>query len=176
MNEVASKITVVHGNITERDVDAIVNAANQTLLGGGGVDSAIHYAAGPELLRECVALGGCETGQAKLTRGYQLKARWVIHTVGPIWHGGNAQEDELLANCYRNSLQLAQENSIQTIAFPAISTGAYGFPLHRATTIAVREISNALSTASSILRVEFVCFDPSAESVYMKELRSLFSS
>src|SRR3954466_5030350 len=127
-------------DIVTLDVDAIVNAANTTLLGGGGVDGAIHRAAGPELLAECRTLDGCKTGQAKITRGYRLPAKHVIHTVGPVWQGGGAGEDQLLADCYRNSLALAVKNGVTTIAFPAISTGIYAFPLHRATAIAVREV------------------------------------
>jgi O-acetyl-ADP-ribose deacetylase (regulator of RNase III) len=134
-----ARLRLVTGDITRLAVDAIVNAANTTLLGGGGVDGAIHRAAGPGLIEECRRLGGCPTGEARITGGHNLPARWVIHTVGPVWRGGNAQEDELLAACYRNSMALAAANNVRTIAFPAISAGAYGFPLDRAARIAVAE-------------------------------------
>src|SRR5216683_5951130 len=138
------RIEIVQGDITTLQVDVIVNAANETLLGGGGVDGAIHRAAGPELLAECRSRGGCATGEAKITKGYRLPAKWVIHTVGPVWHGGKHNEDELLASCYRNSLALAAKHSIRSIAFPCISTGAYRFPSDRAAGIAFTEIKNFL--------------------------------
>jgi O-acetyl-ADP-ribose deacetylase (regulator of RNase III) len=160
------RINLFAGDITTLAVDAIVNAANASLLGGGGVDGAIHRAAGPALLAECETLGGCETGQAKITAGYRLPAHHVIHTVGPVWQGGAAGEDEALANCYRNSLALAVQHGLKTIAFPAISTGVYGFPLHRATAIAVREVKAFLKTEPAIEKVTFVTFGDDAHSAY----------
>jgi O-acetyl-ADP-ribose deacetylase (regulator of RNase III) len=167
------RIDIVLGDITKVNVDAIVNAANSTLLGGGGVDGAIHRAAGPELLEECRKLNGCESGKAKITKGYKLPAKYVIHTVGPIWRGGNANEDELLASCYRNSLQLAVENSIKTIAFPSISTGAYRFPLKRAAKIAILEISKFLKNNKSIEKVLIVCFDKGTMNAYSEALSEI---
>ena len=164
----AGKITVVEGDITKQRVDAIVNAANTTLLGGGGVDGAIHRAAGPELLEECRSLGGCQAGQAKITKGYYLPARWVIHTVGPIWNGGDRGEDSLLANCYRNSLALAAQRGIKSLAFPGISTGAYRFPLERAARIAIAETAKFFSAQPAMERVIFVCFGREAFSVYQQ--------
>jgi len=164
------RIIVVEGDITEQSVDAIVNAANTSLLGGGGVDGAIHRAAGPELLEECRTLHGCPTGEAKITRGYRLPARWVIHTVGPVWRGGHDFEDELLANCYRRSLEVAARNGVRSIAFPAISTGIYGFPLDRATRIAVREVRAFLEENAAVERVLFVCFDSRTYGCYQRVL------
>jgi O-acetyl-ADP-ribose deacetylase len=158
-----SRIEILRGDITKLDVDAIVNAANTTLLGGGGVDGAIHRAAGTELLAECRTLGGCRSGEAKMTRGYRLPARFVIHTVGPIWRGGKHNEAQTLANCYRNSLQLAVENKIKTIAFPAISCGAYGYPIEEAAQIAFKTTRDFLSTNDEIQRVIFVIW---GEDVY----------
>jgi len=160
------KISVIEGDITRQQVDAIVNAANNSLLGGGGVDGAIHRAAGPELLAECRTLGGCPTGQAVITHGYRLPVQWVIHTVGPVWQDGAAGEDALLAGCYRNSLALAAQHGLHTVAFPAISTGAYGFPLERATRIAVTEVRNFLQQETSIEEVIFVCFPSNTRETY----------
>ncbi len=162
------KIEVLRGDITILKVDSIVNAANTTLLGGGGVDGAIHRAAGPELLEECRKLNGCSTGEAKITRGYNLPAKYVIHTVGPIWRGGNNNEDKLLRNCYYNSLNLAVENNIKTIAFPSISTGVYGFPFERACKIASKTINEFLQNNESIEKVIFVCFSESDYNNYLR--------
>ncbi len=158
------RITVVEGDITKLQVDAIVNAANESLLGGGGVDGAIHRAAGPELLEECRKLGGCPTGEARITKGYKLPAKHVIHTVGPVWHGGDQNEDGLLANCYRRSLGLAVGNNLTSIAFPAISTGVYRFPIERAAKIAVGMAAKFLDDNDSLEKVIFCCFgQPSVE-------------
>ena len=154
----ADKIEVHQGDIIQLKVDAIVNAANTTLLGGGGVDGAIHRAAGLELLEECKALNGCKTGEAKITKGYELPAKYVIHTVGPVWSGGYHNEPELLADCYKNCLQLAVENKVETIAFPAISTGVYRFPIEKATAIAVEETKKFLEKNDDLDKVVFVCF------------------
>jgi O-acetyl-ADP-ribose deacetylase len=152
------RIGIIQGDITKLNVDAIVNAANSSLLGGGGVDGAIHQAAGAELLVECRRLNGCQIGRAKITSGYRLPAKYVIHTVGPIWEGGNAREPELLASCYRESLQLATAHQVETIAFPAISCGAYGYPVDLAAKIALETTAEFLRHDRSILGVSFVCF------------------
>ena len=166
-----NKIEIQKGDITKLKVDAIVNAANTSLLGGGGVDGAIHRAAGPELLEFNRKLGGCSTGEAKISPGFKLPAKFIIHTVGPVWDGGKNNEDKLLANCYKNSLKLARENKVKTIAFPAISTGVYRFPLERATKIAVDEVKKFLEKNESIEKVIFVCFDDETYQVYQKILK-----
>lgn len=167
------RISTVQGDITKLQVDAIVNAANNSLLGGEGVDGAIHRAAGPGLLEECRNLGGCETGQAKITSGHDLAAKWVIHTVGPVWQGGRLSEDELLAACYQNSLALAQQYSLKTIAFPAISTGVYAFPLERATRIAVTEVCRFLEGDDSLEKVVLVSFSDRAYQCYLSVIAAL---
>ena len=170
---VFSRIAVIEGDITQQRVEAMVNAANTTLLGGGGVDGAIHRAAGPELLAECRTLGGCATGQAKITKGYKLPARRVIHTVGPVWHDGHHGEDELLASCYRSCFALIVQHGIKTVAFPSISTGAYGFPMDRAARIAVREMKNFLDRNRSVEQVTLVCFGASALKIYKRVLTEI---
>lgn len=164
------RFSIVKGDIVKAKTDAIVNAANTSLLGGGGVDGAIHRAAGRELLAECETLGGCKTGEAKITKGYKLKAKYVIHTPGPIWRGGKWDEEELLAHCYRNSLRLAKENGIHTIAFPSISTGVYRFPVALAAEIAVREIMQYLEHNADMEQVIMVCFDEDTKAAYVKAL------
>jgi O-acetyl-ADP-ribose deacetylase (regulator of RNase III) len=170
MNNPDSKIEITRGDITKVNVDAIVNAANTTLLGGGGVDGAIHRGAGPELLAECRTLGGCPPGEARITRGYRLPARFVIHTVGPIWRGGTHGEPETLANCYRSSLQLAVANGIKTIAFPAISCGAYGYPISDAARVAVRSTQEFLAADDKIEKVVFVVWGEDIYDAYCQLL------
>jgi O-acetyl-ADP-ribose deacetylase (regulator of RNase III) len=170
------RITILRGDITKQVVDAIVNAANSSLLGGGGVDGAIHRAAGPELLEECRTLGGCPTGEARLTAGYRLPARHVIHTVGPVWQGGRRNEDELLARCYRNSLALAERYQLRSIAFPAISTGAYGFPADRAARIAVAAVWEFLQEHALPEQVLLVCFDETAVAHHRAALEEIASA
>jgi O-acetyl-ADP-ribose deacetylase (regulator of RNase III) len=164
------KIEILKTDITTLAVDAIVNAANSSLLGGGGVDGAIHRAAGPELLHECRLLGGCKTGDAKITKGYRLPARFIVHTVGPVWNGGGHNEAELLASCYRNCFALAREHSLRTLAFPAISCGIYGFPIDQAVEIAVRETFAELSDGDNIERLIFACFDNAVYTSYQQSL------
>ena len=156
------RLDIIQGDITTLDVDAIVNAANRTLAGGGGVDGAIHRAAGPDLLAECLTLGDCETGEAKITRGYRLKARYVIHTVGPVWQGGGAGEEQLLAKAYTSAMRIARANGVRSLAFPAISTGAYGFPAERAAQIALGTVAAELRGDAQFARVIFCCFAPAA--------------
>lgn len=172
------KITLTKGDITKLKVKAIVNAANKTLLGGGGVDGAIHRAAGHQLLEECRKLGGCETGEAKITKGYNLPAKYVIHTVGPIWYGGNSNEEKLLASCYRNSLQLAVENGIKTIAFPSISTGAYGYPIELASVVALSETKKFIKSepAEDLDEIIFVLFSDYDFGVYKEKYKTIFGS
>jgi len=171
-----SKIEIVQGDITKISVDAIVNAANKSLLGGGGVDGAIHAAAGRELLKECLTLHGCETGQAKITKGYNLPAKYVIHTVGPVWHEGTNKESELLASCYHNCLKVALDNNIKTIAFPSISSGVYGYPIEEASEIALKEIISFLANHPSIEKVILVCFGERPFNLYREKLNKLFLS
>ena len=167
-------VEIVEGDITRQHVDAVVNAANTSLLGGGGVDGAIHRAAGPELLEETKRIGGCPTGEARVSKGYKLPASWIIHTVGPVWKGGRRNEENLLASCYRNSLAAAREIGARTIAFPSISTGAYGFPLERATEIAVKETRSFLEEDESLDKVIFVCFGSRAYEIYQRVYERIF--
>jgi O-acetyl-ADP-ribose deacetylase (regulator of RNase III) len=166
-------LELLQGDITDQDTDAIVNAANRSLLGGGGVDGAIHRAAGPQLLAECRTLGGCQTGDAKITKGYHLKAKHVIHTVGPIYHSEGKKAPELLARCYRRSLELASENKLKSVAFPSISTGAYGYPLEEAAPIALRTVMDYLKRHPEIRLVRFVLFGKEAYQAYEKALKEL---
>jgi O-acetyl-ADP-ribose deacetylase len=175
MADARERISVVRGDITTLAVDAIVNAANSSLLGGGGVDGAIHRAAGPELVEECRMLGGCPPGQAKMTKGYRLKAKHVIHTVGPVWWGGSYNEDEILASCYRNSLSLALEHGLQTVAFPAISTGIYGFPVERAARIAAREVRQFLEEHDLPVQAILVCFSDGALDEFTAAVEEAFA-
>jgi len=172
------KINVIKGDITKAKVDAIVNAANTSLLGGGGVDGAIHRAGGPEILSQCIKIrnrqGGCKTGEAVITTGGKLPARYVIHTVGPVWNGGKTNEENLLANAYRNSMRLAKENEVKTIAFPNISTGIYGFPKDRAALIATETVMKYLEEEKSFTEVQFVCFDDDNYDLYMLYLKRKF--
>ncbi|MBI4747734.1 MAG: O-acetyl-ADP-ribose deacetylase [Acidobacteria bacterium] len=167
------RIEVHQGDITKLVVDAIVNAANSSLLGGGGVDGAIHRAAGPDLVFDCRLLGGCPTGQAKITKGYRLPAKFIIHTVGPVWNGGHQGEPELLALCYQNSLKLAAANDVKTIAFPAISCGIYGYPIQQATAIALAETCQFLKTHDCPAKVFFTCFESSVYQAYQDELQKI---
>ena len=167
------KISIIIGDITKQKTDAIVNAANTSLLGGGGVDGAIHRAAGKELLEECRALKGCQTGEAKITKGNNLPAKFVIHTVGPVWNGGKYGEEEKLANCYKNSLALALKYKIKTISFPSISTGIYGYPVDKASKIALREINTFLKNHNEIEQVVIVCFDKITYSEYIRNSEEL---
>ena len=168
-----SRIEIIQGDITKQAVDAIVNAANTSLLGGGGVDGAIHRAAGPELLAECRTLHGCRTGEAKITKGYRLPARFVIHTPGPVWHGGGSGEEALLASCYKSCLTLAAENGCKTVDFPSISTGVYHFPLEKASRIAVSTIAAFLAEHPELERVRMVCFDGRTKAFYDRALEEL---
>lgn len=168
-----SRIEIIKGDITRQSVDAIVNAANCSLLGGGGVDGAIHRAAGPELLSECRTLGGCKTGEAKITRGYKLPAKYVIHTPGPVWHGGTHGEPELLKSCYRSCLELASDNGCRTVDFPSISTGVYSYPLEKASKIAIGAIAEYLYEHPEIERVRMVCFDERTKKYYEEALEQL---
>ena len=167
----SGRIEVVQGDITQQQVEAIVNAANNSLLGGGGVDGAIHRAAGPELLEECRKLKGCPTGQAKITQGYRLPVKWVIHTVGPVWRGGNYKENEYLTQCYQSCFNLVEKYRLKTVAFPSISTGAYRFPLECAVKIAVTETVNFLKKNNFVEKIIFICFNKSVYNCYIAELK-----
>jgi O-acetyl-ADP-ribose deacetylase (regulator of RNase III) len=168
---VGSRIELVIGDITEKRVDAIVNAANESLLGGGGVDGAIHRVAGPKLFEACSGIGGCPTGEARITPGFNLPARFVIHTVGPVWHGGNRNEDDLLASCYRSSMRLAHENGVHSIAFPSISTGVYRFPLERAVPIAIRELRAAAGHYPEVGIIRVVAYSQETYDIYEKVMK-----
>jgi len=168
------RIKIIEGDITKQEVNAIVNAANTSLLGGGGVDGAIHRTAGPELLEETRKIGGCPTGEARVSKGYRLPAKWVIHTVGPVWAGGHKNEENLLAGCYRNSLKAAAELGVKSIAFPSISTGAYRFPLHRATEIAMTETRKFLEANENPEKVVFVCFGEKGLKTYQQVFQRIF--
>jgi O-acetyl-ADP-ribose deacetylase (regulator of RNase III) len=168
-----AKIELLEGDITDQDIDAIVNAANRSLLGGGGVDGAIHRVAGPQLLAECRPLGGCETGDAKITRGYKLKAKHVIHTVGPVYHSAGKKAPDLLASCYRRSLEVASQNNLKSVSFPSISTGAYGYPIEEAAPIALKTVADYLKAHPEIQLVRFVLFGSDAYQAYGKALKEL---
>jgi len=167
------RIAILKGDITKLEVDAVVNAANSSLLGGGGVDGAIHRAAGPDLLHECRLLGGCKTGHAKLTKGYRLPAKYILHAVGPVWNGGDHNEPELLASCYRNCFRLAREHSLRTLAFPAISCGIYHYPIEQAVEIALRETVTWLNENPAIEKVIFACFGDDVYTAYQRAIKSI---
>lgn len=176
MKGIKKRISLIKGDVTKVKAEAIVNAANKTLLGGGGVDGAIHRAAGPELLKECKRLGGCETGEAKITNGYNLPTDHIVHTVGPVWKGGDKKEKKQLASCYQNSLELASKNNIKSIAFPAISTGVYRFPVEKAAHIALYETKKFLAENETIDKVIFVLFSERDYQIYKKAYRNLINS
>jgi O-acetyl-ADP-ribose deacetylase (regulator of RNase III) len=175
-SDLFGRIEIKRGDITKEHVDAIVNAANSSLLGGGGVDGAIHRAAGPELIEECRGLGGCQVGEAKITKGYRLPAKWVIHTVGPIWQGGRSGEPELLRRCYQSCFELAAEHDVKSLAFPSISTGAYGFPVNRAARIALTGTIYELRESPAIEKVIFVCFDEGTYNEYIRVTSDLLEA